>query len=274
MREQWRGGRLEGKVVIVTGAGTSGPGVGTGRAMAVVFAREGASVLLVDKSAENAAKTQAAIAEEGGEASAFQADVSREDDCRAMVEAAIERYGALHVLVNNVGIRGSGTVLDVEEAYWDNVLAVNLKSVMLGAKYAVPRMTEAGGGSIINVSSVNGIREGDSRTLPYTAAKGAMVAMTRSMAVHHGRAGIRTNCIAPGHIYTPMVSELLSPERRELRRKAGPLGTEGTAWDIAFAALFLAGDEARWISGVVLPVDGGLLAATPLAMYPYLQEED
>ena len=263
--------RLEGKVAIVTGAGSSGPGVGTGKATATLFAREGAKVLLVDRVAGHAEATMATIREQGGEASVFRADVTKSEDCQGMVKAAVQRYGGLHILFNNVGILGRGSVVDVNEEDWDRVLEVNLKSMMLTSKYAVPRMAEAGGGAIINVSSIAGLRAGSGGpSMSYSASKGGVVALTTSMAVYHGRDNIRVNCIAPGHIYTPMVSGM-TDETRDLRRRAGPLGTEGTAWDIAWAAVFLASDEARWISGVVLPVDAGLLATTPLAMLEHLK---
>ena len=263
--------RLEGKVAIVTGAGSSGPGVGTGKATATLFAREGAKLLLVDCMASQAESTLATILEEGGEASVFEGDVTQSEDCQAMVETAVERYGGLHILFNNVGILGRGSVVDVDEEDWDRVLEANLKSMMLTSKHAVPKMASGGGGSIINVSSIAGLRAGSGGSnVSYSASKGGVIALTTSMAVSHGRENIRVNCIAPGHIYTPMVSAMTG-ETRELRRRAGPLGSEGNAWDIAWAAVFLASDEARWISGVVLPVDAGLLATTPLAMLEHLR---
>lgn len=263
--------RLENKVAIVTGAGSSGPGVGTGKATATLFSREGAKVLLVDRDGQRAEETMAAIREAGGEASVFEADVTREQDCRALVDAAGERYGSLDILFNNVGILGRGSVVEVKEEDWDQVLAVNLKSMMLTSKFAVPKMAEGGGGSVINVSSIAGLRAGSGGpSMSYSASKGGVVALTTSMAVYHGRDNIRVNCIAPGHIYTPMVSAM-TEDTRDLRRRAAPLGTEGTAWDIAWAAVFLASDEARWISGVILPVDAGLLATTPLSMLDHLR---
>jgi NAD(P)-dependent dehydrogenase (short-subunit alcohol dehydrogenase family) len=263
--------RLEGKVAIVTGAGSSGPGIGTGKAISVLFAREGARVLLVDRVATHAEETLAAIRDEGGDASVCEADVITPADCQGMVETARARYGRLDILVNNVGIRGPGSVVDVTEADWDRVLDVNLKSMMLTSKYAIPDMIE-GGGAIINISSIAGLRAGSGgASLPYAVSKGGVIALTTQMAAHHGRDHIRVNCIAPGHIYTPMVAAGMTEEMRDLRRRAGPLGTEGTAWDIAWAAVFLASDEARWITGVVLPVDAGLLATTPLAMLRHLR---
>ena len=269
---QERQPRLQGKVAIVTGAGSRGPGVGTGKAASILFAREGAKVLLVDLDLQHAEETLSTVKEEGGEASVFQADVSSGAECRAMVEAAVARYGGVHVLFNNVGILGPGSVVDVEEDVWDRVLDVNLKSMVLTSKYAVPEMVRGGGGSVINVSSIAGLREGSrGASVAYAASKGGVIALTRTMAVTHGRDNIRVNCIAPGHIYTPMVAGPMADEQRDLRRRAGPLGTEGTAWDIAWAAVFLASEEARWVSGVVLPVDAGLLATTPLAMLEHLR---
>jgi NAD(P)-dependent dehydrogenase (short-subunit alcohol dehydrogenase family) len=265
--------RLEGKVAIITGAGSSGPGTGTGKATSILFAREGAKVLLVDRNAQAAEETLATIREEGGEGSVMAADVTLAADCEAIAAAAVERYGGLDILFNNVGITGPGSPTDVEESVWDNVLEVNLKSMMLTTKYAVPRMIDAGGGSIINMSSIAGVRAGSgAASVPYSASKAGVIGMSETMAVHLGRDNVRVNVIAPGHIYTPMVGGTMEPITRERRRKAGPLGVEGNAWDIAYAALFLASDESRWVSGVVLPVDAGLLAATPLAMYSRIQE--
>ncbi|MDE0212274.1 MAG: SDR family NAD(P)-dependent oxidoreductase [Boseongicola sp.] len=266
--------RLKGKVAVVTGAGRSDDEVeGTGSAAAIAFCREGARVLLVDLSPDNAEKTRRQIASEGGVASVFRADVTKEAECEAAVEAALARFGRLDILINNVGITGSGTVVDFDSSRWDQVLEVNLKSMAMMAKFAVPRMAGGGGGSIVNISSIDGLSTGSSRNIPYAAAKGGVVALTRNMAGHHGRQNIRTNCIAPGHIFGALVKGKMSAATRRLRRQAAPLGVEGTAWDVAMAALFLASDEARWISGVILPVDAGLLATTPLAMYPYLISE-
>ncbi len=269
--------RLEGKVAIVTGAGATGSGdfVGIGQAISILFARNGAKVLLVDRNQQNAEVTLAAIKEEGGEASLFVGDVTNNANCQGMAQAAVSRYGKLNTLVNNVGISGPGSVTDVDEDFWDTVIDVNLKSVMLTSRHAIPYMVEVGGGSIINLSSIVGLRAGSGRpSHPYAASKGGIIGLSNSMAVHYGRNNIRVNCIAPGHIRSPMVTRHTSEEMLDLRRRAGPLGTEGTAWDVAWAALFLASDEARWISGVTLPVDAGLLAATPLAMFPYLRETE
>ena len=269
--------RLADKVAIVTGAGATGSGdfVGIGQAISILFARNGAKVLLVDCNQANAETTLAHIKEEGGEASVFVGDVTSNEDCQGMAQAALSRYGKLNVLINNVGISGPGSVTDVDEEFWDTVIDVNLKSVMLTRKHAIPQMIEAGGGSIVNLSSIVGLRAGSGRpSHPYAASKGGIIGLSNSMAVHYGRNNIRVNCIAPGHVRSPMVARHSTEEMLDLRRRAGPLGTEGTAWDVAWAAQFLASDEARWISGVTLPVDAGLLAATPLAMYPYLIEPE
>ncbi len=269
------GGRLKGKVAIVTGGGSrEGCADGTGLATALLFALQGAKVLVVDLNADNAARTVAAIEEAGGETSVFVGDVTRSADCEAMVEAAIKRFGHLDILFNNVGISGignPGTVLDVTEDGWERMMNINLKSMMLTSKYAIPAMVEAGGGSIINVSSIAALRSPNmAPEVAYATSKGAVIALTRNMAVYHGRDGIRVNCIVPGYLYASMVSAI-TDEYRDLRRRAAPLGTEGTAWDVAWAAVFLASDESRWISGVMLPVDAGTLATTPLSMLPHLR---
>ena len=260
--------RLDGKVAIVTGAGSSGPGIGNGKATAVLFAREGAKILLVDVVVERAEETLSLIVEGGGVASVFEANVVNADDCRRMVGAAVERYGRLDILDNNVGITHHGTVLDIGEEDWDHVMAVNVKSMALASRYAIPRMTETGGGSIINISSIAGLRA-HSNTL-YSASKAAVIGLTISMAADHGRDNIRVNCIAPGLVYTPMAAAVtdIDDAIREQRSKMAPLGTEGTAWDVASAAVYLASDEARWVTGTVLPVDGGLLTLSPATYSP------
>ena len=262
--------RLKDQVAIVTGAGTRGPMDGTGQATATLFARQGAKVLLVDLEPERAKETETTIASEGGEASVCQADVTNESDCQRIVETCLDRYGELHILFNNVGIAGSGKVTEIEDEVWNRALDGNLKSAVLTSKYAVPKMVEGGGGSIIHLSSIDGIRAGGSTNVPYSVAKGGLITLTKAMAVHHGRDNIRVNCIAPGHIHAPFVAHLPN-ELRKLRQKAGPLGTEGNAWDVAWAAVFLASAEARWISGVILPIDAGLLAATPLSVLDNLR---
>jgi NAD(P)-dependent dehydrogenase (short-subunit alcohol dehydrogenase family) len=253
------GDRLRGKVAIVTGAGSRGPGLGNGKAAAVLFAREGARVLCVDRALPRAEETVALIRAEGGEAAAFGADVTRADECRAMVDAAVGRWGGLHVLHNNVGIESRKDLLDTTEEEWDEVLAVDLKSVFLATRAAAPAIVERGGGSVICVSSIAGHR-GHGRTA-YAAAKAGIEGFVRTVAVQLGPRGVRVNAIAPGTVWTPMV-EGLGPEARERRRQASPLGTEGTGWDVGWGAVYLASDESRWVTGHVLVIDAGLTATT------------
>jgi NAD(P)-dependent dehydrogenase (short-subunit alcohol dehydrogenase family) len=270
-----RAGRVEGKVAIVTGAGsTPGPGIGTGKASAVVLAREGASVLLVDLHPERAEETRSIIAEEGGRAEVFAADCTKAVECEAMVQAAVDAFGTVDVLVNNIGLASLGTVVDTTEEAWDKALDINLRTAFLASKFAVPVMAAKGAGSIVNISSISALR-GDG-TLAYSAAKGGLLAMTVDMAYAHGRDGIRVNAIAPGHITTPMVMSVSVPGPRaefmnQMRSEAGLLGTPGTGWDVGWATAFLASDEARWITGVTLPVESGVLSVTPLMMAPYLR---
>ena len=262
--------RLEGKVAIVTGAGSSGDGIGNGKAAAILFAREGANVLLVDSVEARAQETSNIIRDEGGEASVFQGDMTSLEDCRDMVQAAMDLYGRVDILDNNIGISQRGTVVEVSEEDWDRVMNVNLKTMMLASKAAIPRMVESGGGSIINISSIAGIRANS--TAPYSASKAGVIGLTFSMAADHANDNVRVNAIAPGLVYTPMVSPRMDEDLRQTRRAVAPLQTEGTGWDIGYAALFLASDEARWITGVVLPVDAGLLTVHPGTYAPLNQQ--
>ncbi|MBE7520515.1 MAG: SDR family oxidoreductase [Thermoflexaceae bacterium] len=258
-------GRLQGRVAIVTGAGSQlDEGIGNGRAAAILFAREGARVLLVDRKLSAAEATRRMILAENPTAGveAMAADVTSDADCRAMVELAVAKWGRLDILDNNVGIGIAGSVVDVSEEDWDLVMRVNVKSMMLASKHAVPAMAVGGGGAIVNISSIAAMRP--SRLTPYATSKGAVISLTRAMAIDHAHQGIRVNCIAPGPVYTPMVYAGGMPEElREQRRRASPLGVEGTGWDVGHAALFLVSDEARYITGVVLPVDGGVSITGP-----------
>ncbi len=250
-------GRLAGKVALVTGAGSRGPGVGNGKAAAILFAREGARVLCADQVEARAAETVELIRQEGGEAMSFAADVTHAAECRAMVDAAVSRWGGLDVVHNNVGIESRHGVLETTEEEWDRVMAVDLKSILLTTQAAVPALERRGGGSIICISSVAGLR-GYGRTA-YAAAKAGVIGFVTSVAVQLGPRGIRVNAIAPGTVWTPMVEDL-GPEARERRRQATPLGTEGTAWDVGWGAVYLASDESRWVTGQVLVIDAGLTA--------------
>ncbi len=257
--------RLKGKVAIVVGAGqTPGETIGNGRATSIVYAREGARVLLVDRRLESAEDTCEMITKEGGEAVAFQADAIQEEDCKRMANACVERFGHIDILHNNVGIGDRDTgVTRLEEEDWDRILNVNMKSVFLPCKYVLPVMREQGSGCIINISSIAAVCSVG--MLAYKTSKAGVNALTHQMALGNARYGIRVNAIMPGLMDTPMAIEGISKARsipkeqlREERDAQVPLGAKmGTGWDIAHASLFLASDEARFITGVILPVDGG-----------------
>ena len=255
--------RLKGKVAIVTGAGSRGPGVGNGKAAAVLFAREGAKVLCVDIVAANAEETAAMIAKEGGIASVFACDVSRQADCARMAATAADRYGRIDILQNNVGISSRQGLAEITEDEWDHLMAVNVRSVALASQAAVPHMAAAGGGSIINLSSIAGVRAYPPPSTAYTTSKAAVIGLTVALAGQLGDRHIRVNCVAPGQVYTPLVAERLTPERRQARATAGVIKDEGTAWDIGWASVFLASDEARWITGQTLFVDAGISIVLP-----------
>jgi NAD(P)-dependent dehydrogenase (short-subunit alcohol dehydrogenase family) len=249
-------------VAIVTGAGSRGPGIGNGRAAAILFSREGARVTLVDQTSAWAEQTLGMIADEHGEAFVIEADVTRAEDCQRVVEHTVQRYGTIDILHNNVGIGASGSVVETDAEFWDEVMRVNVKSMMLMSKHVIPVMAANGGGAIVNISSVASIRP---RGLtPYSTSKGAVNALTMAMAVDHAAQGIRVNCILPGPVFTPMVaSGGLTAEQRAIRARASPLGTEGTGWDVGWAAVFLASPEARWVTGQLLCVDGGMTLIGP-----------
>ncbi len=259
-------GRLEGKIAAVVGAGqTPGETVGNGRAMALLFAREGASVLCIDRITDRAEETVALIAEEGGVASALAADIVRAADCAKVVEAAQSRYGRLDILVNNVGIGGGDAPAHrLEEAAFDRILSVNLKGMWLTIKAALPVMREQGGGAIVNISSL-AARAGGIQ-LAYEVSKAGVNRLTTSVAQSNARYGVRCNAIMMGYMDTPMaVSGIATATGRPTsqvraeRDARVPLGGKmGDGWDTAYAALFLASDEAKFISGAILPVDGGM----------------
>lgn len=259
---------LAGKVAIVTGAGAIGDGIGNARAAAILFAEDGCSVVCVDMNIKLAQRTVEMIEAEGkGTALAIKADVTSAEDCRRVVKIAVDTYGRLDILFNCVGIGGApGTALDVDMELWAKGLEINVSTMVLMSKYAIPEMmknnrSQGYTGSIINMASVAGIR-GGTPSLLYPTSKGAIVNMTRAMAAHHAPDGIRVNCVCPGMVYTPMMyAGGMSEEAREARKNRNLLKTEGNGWDVGAAVRFLAGAEARWMTGVVLPVDAGATAA-------------
>lgn len=258
-------GRLAGKVAIVVGAGqTPGDTIGNGRATAIVFAREGARVIVVDRDPDSARETAERISDEGGVARALEADATRESDCVRMVEDVLAQEERIDVLHNNVGIGGAdASPSRIDEAAWDEILGVNLKSVVMPCKAVLPAMRAQGGGAIVNVSSIAAVCS--TPTVAYKTSKAGVNAYTQALALGNAKHGIRANVIMPGLMDTPMAIEGISrasgidkPTLIERRNAQVPLrGGMGTAWDVAFAALFLASDEARFVTGVALPVDGG-----------------
>ncbi|PIG79646.1 tropinone reductase [Aspergillus arachidicola] len=255
---------LQGKTAIVTGAGCLGDGIGNGRAIAILLASDGSQ-------AEDALVEGKSVY---GNATAMQADVTIPADCESIVSTALTTFNRLDILVNNVGISGAaGTAVDVDMEEWAKSLEVNVSSMVLVSKYAIPAMMknerdEYSGmrGNIVNMGSVAGLRGGTPHLL-YPTSKGAVVQLTRAMAAHHAPDGIRVNCVCPGMLFTPMMyGGGMSEEAREARRKRSLLQTEGNGWDCAAAVVFLAGPHARWMTGVILPVDAGTTAAVGIGM--------
>ena len=252
-------GILDGKRAIVTGAAS-----GIGRATAVLLAREGAAVVAADLDEAGVADVVAAIGAEGGRATGVRCDVTVEADCRRLVEAAVAGFGGLDVVVSSAGIIRRTSVVDTTEAEWDRVMAVNVKAVFLLGKHAIPEMAHGGGGAVVNISSGWGLKGGP-RAASYCASKGAVVNLTRAMAIDHGPQGVRVNCVCPGDTDTP----LLRSEARQLGEEVTaflassaerPIRRLGTPEDTARAVLFLASDAASWVTGTTLVVDGGGLA--------------
>jgi NAD(P)-dependent dehydrogenase (short-subunit alcohol dehydrogenase family) len=260
--------RLKDKVALVVGAGSIGPGWGNGKATAVAFAREGAKVFCADINLGAAEETVAIIKKEGGEACAYKADVIKAAEVAAMVAACSKTYGRIDILDNNVGIAEVGGVVEVSEQEWDRVMAVNLKSAFLAMKYTIPLMLEGGGGSIINISSIAAIRYTGVPYSTYYASKAALSHLTRTTAVEYAPKKIRVNAILPGLMQTPMVEKAAGlaqsyaggdiEEMWRVRAKQVPMGFGGDAWDVAWAAVYLASDEARYVTGIELVVDGGV----------------
>ncbi|MGH2681314.1 MAG: glucose 1-dehydrogenase [Actinomycetota bacterium] len=252
-------GRLDGKVALITG-GASGMGMIASR----LFAAEGAKVVLTDVSDDDGDRVAESIRSDGGAATYVHADVSREEDAASMVETAVATYGGLSILYNNAGVMlgDDGSIHATEDAVWDTTLAINVKGVAHGCKYGIPAMIESGGGSVINVASFVAWMGAATSQTAYTASKGAVLAMTREIAVEYARKGIRCNALCPGPIDTPLLAELLSdPDRRQRRFVHIPMGRLGRAEELAKAALFLASDDSSFMTGASLIVDGGITAA-------------
>ena len=254
---------LEGKVAVVSGGGAAGDGIGNGRAAAILLAKAGARVVVVDRDKALAQRTVEMIKEaKGAEAIALDADVTQARECARMVQAALDSFGRLDLLDNNVGIGARGSVVDEPEENWRRVMQVNVETMFLTAKHAIPAMRRQGGGAIVNVSSISALRPRGLTT--YSVSKGAVIALTQAMAVDHGKEGIRVNCVAPGPVYTPMVYERGMTEAvRERRKNASLLKVEGTGWDIGHAVRFLLSNCARYITGQTLVVDGGASVSGP-----------
>ncbi|MGI9597572.1 MAG: SDR family NAD(P)-dependent oxidoreductase [Acidimicrobiales bacterium] len=250
---------LENRVAIVTGAGS-----GIGAATAVRFASEGAAVVAVDIRGSKAQDTATSIVDAGGHALAIEADVSQAGDVERMVEQTVAEHGGLDVLFSNAGTIRPGTVVELSVDDWDLVMAVNVRSIFLGGKYAVPAMLERGGGSIINTASISGLH-GDGGAVAYAASKAAVINLTRAMATDHSADGIRVNAICPGTIATPPVNRMVSdPAVMDINVRAHSLGRIGQPEEIAAAALWLASDESSFVTGEHLVVDGGLRSRSPL----------
>ena len=259
-------GRLAGRVALVFGAGSVGEGWGNGKAAAAAYARQGARVVAVDRVAQAAQSTQDAIRAEGHEALGLQADVTRFADIQRVVDQALSRYGQIDILHNNVGITSQGGPVETGEDVWDRVMTVNVKSMFLTCKAVLPHMEARGRGAIVNIGALGGVRWTGYAYCAYAASKGAVNSFTQSVALQYAAKGIRANCILPGVMDTPHIYQQISgfyqntQEMVDARNKLSPTGRMGDGWDVAHAAVFLASDEARYINGVELFVDGGMHA--------------
>ncbi len=255
-------GRLQGKAAIVAGAGSGASGIGIGQAISVVLGREGASVLVVDKVAERAEATLRAIQEHRGNGAVFVGDVSRPADCEAMVKAAVENFGGLDILVNNAAISPHVPITETSLELYESVMSVNLRGSFMACKYAIPALIARGGGSVVNISSVAAIRDTGTTHPAYCVSKAAQLGLTVDLAGEYGRHNVRVNAVLPGMIATPL-QESIGRVDDQTRARLNLLGRMGNAWDIAHAVLFLCSDEAAYITGVTLPVDGGATVAMP-----------
>ena len=250
--------RLKDKVAVVVGAGSIRPGMGNGKATAILFAKEGAKVVCVDLRLEAAQETVKTIKHQGGQAIAVSADATKEIDAKKIVEGVISNFGKIDILFNNVGIGLGERGLKITEKDWDTVMNTNLKGIMAVCKYVVPEMIKGGGGAIVNNASMAAFY--GHYNYPYAASKAGVVALTRSLAVGLAKYNIRVNCVAPGLIATPMVEGLMGPRRDTTVEQRVPLKRHGKAEEVAHAVLFLASDEASFITGQTICVDGGMSA--------------
>ena len=250
--------RLENKVALVVGAGSIRPGMGNGKATAILFAREGARVVAADINLEAAEETVNIIRGEGGEAIAVQADVTKEPDVKKLIETTISQYGKLDTVFNNVGIASGGTGLKVTLEEWDDVMGTNLKSILLICRHAIPEMIKTGGGTIVNNSSMAAYHS--HAIYAYSASKAGVIALTRCLAVGFAKDNIRVNCVAPGLMDTPLVALVMNEKRIRRVQERVPLKRHGLAEETAATVLFLASAESSFITGQTIPVDGGLSA--------------
>jgi NAD(P)-dependent dehydrogenase (short-subunit alcohol dehydrogenase family) len=261
-------GRVQDRVAIVVGAGSSGPGWGNGKATATLFAREGAQVVAVDVNAAAAQETASIIQNEGGVCIPLQANVTKPSEVENIVKQTIDRFGRIDILHNNVGIHRRENMTSISIKDWDLIIETNLKSAFLTCHAVLPQMVRQGKGAIVNISSISGIRYARRSFVAYSTSKGALLSLTRIIAVEFAAKGIRANSILPGHIDTPMVRQGLPSDPKAVdafvkeRSTWCPMGRMGDAWDVAHAALFLVSDEAKYITGAELVVDGGLTSAT------------
>jgi NAD(P)-dependent dehydrogenase (short-subunit alcohol dehydrogenase family) len=260
-------GRLAGKIAVVCGAGSVAPGWSNGKATSVLFAREDAKIFAIDRELDRARETAEAVRAEGGECVAHAADVSLERDVADAVAACVARYGRIDVLFNNVGIQAVGGPEEIDEATWDRVMAVNVKSMYLACRHVLPVMVKQRSGAIVNNSSVTSIRF-TYPCLPYSVSKSAVNELTRAVAMQYAQHGIRANAVVPGLMATPRITARLQATygedyRAKLQERDDlvPLGRMGDAWDVAHAVLYLASDEAKYVTGIELVVDGGLSAS-------------
>jgi NAD(P)-dependent dehydrogenase (short-subunit alcohol dehydrogenase family) len=254
---------LDGKVALLSGGGAAGDGIGNGRAAAILLARAGTKVVVADRDIKLAERTVEMITAEGGTAAAESFDATKEADCKQLVEKTVARFGRLDFLDNNVGIGSRGSVVQEKPDDYRRVMQVNVETMFLLSKHAIPAMiATAKGGAIVNISSISALRPSGLTT--YTTSKAAVIGLTQAMAVDHGKDNIRVNCICPGPVYTPMVyARGMSENARAQRAKASVLKTEGTGWDIGHAVRFLLSNHARYITGQVLVVDGGVTLQAP-----------